>query len=77
MIPVYSQDNGGENEIFKLLGQLKDNNIIQSLDYQFALFLYRYQNSPLLALAGALVSHALGKSNTCIDLTELGEKNTF
>ena len=81
MIPVCSQGNGQGNgqqeEIFKLLGQLKDNNIIQPLDYHFALFLYGYQNKPLLALAGALVSHALGKSNTCIDLAELTGETLF
>ncbi len=59
------------------LRQLLDTQKIRPLDYQFARLMHDIDNSPLVSLIAALLSHELGKGNVCLPLSFLTQDVFF
>lgn len=59
------------------LKSLAQDRLIRPLDYQFARFIHSLHDDPVLALAGALVSHQLGQGNVCLHLARLDGQSLF
>lgn len=64
------------NAVLQQLQGLLGDGVIRPIDWQFASHIARYDSSREVVLAAAMLSHALGQQNSCVDLRqrcELGE----
>jgi exodeoxyribonuclease V alpha subunit len=61
----------------RLVNILKDNNIIDTIDYGFALFVNDIHNNENVALCACLLSYYDRKGNSCINLAKISNTTIF
>lgn len=63
--------------VLAALKTLANENKIRQLDYQFAVFIGRFESEPAVILLACLTSYQLGKGHVCIDLNRLNVNALF